>query len=86
MEIYMNELKTEIYYELPKNMKFIQELDHGSFGKVILVRESNKNTGTRVREIDFKDDPLVSAAIKEGVFILKINEKDFDSVSEKIQI
>lgn len=48
------------------------------------MRESNKNTGTRVREIDFKDDPLVSAAIKEGVFILKINEKDFSSVLEKI--
>ena len=38
----MNELTTECPYELPKNMKFIEELDHGAFGHVILVRECKK--------------------------------------------
>ena len=42
MEIYMNELTTESPYELNKDMKFIDEIDHGAFGKVIHVLEIKK--------------------------------------------
>ena len=52
MEIYMNELTTECPYELPKNMKFIEELDHGAFGHVILVRECDKNIDLAIKVIN----------------------------------
>ena len=52
MEIFMNELTTELPYELPKNMKFIKELDHGSFGQVILVRECQKNIDLAIKVIN----------------------------------
>ena len=72
MEIYMNELKTEIHYELPKNMKFIQELDHGSFGKVILVKESNKNIDLAIKVISKVGAGLQAIkSMKEEISILK---------------
>ena len=39
----MNELTTECPYELPKNLKFVEELDHGAFGQVILVKDIRGN-------------------------------------------
>ena len=42
MEIYMNELITQSPYELQKDMKFIEEIDNGAFGKVIHVHEKKK--------------------------------------------
>ena len=51
MEIYMNELTTESPYELPKDMKFIYDIDHGAFGKVIHAHENKKNER---RSINFK--------------------------------
>ena len=72
MEIYMNELKTEIHYDLPKNMKFIQELDHGSFSKVILVRESNKNIDLAIKVISKIGAGLQAIkSMKEEISILK---------------
>ena len=43
MEIYMNELTTESPYEFHKDLKFIKEIDHGAFGKVIHAQEVKKN-------------------------------------------
>ena len=52
MEIYMNDLTTEFPYELPKNMKFIEELEHGAFGQVILVRECFQNIELAIKVIN----------------------------------
>ena len=42
MEIYMNELTRESPYEIHKDLKFIKEIDHGAFGKVIHAHEIKK--------------------------------------------
>ena len=48
----MNDLTTEFPYELPKNMKFIEELENGAFGKVILVRECFQNIELAIKIIN----------------------------------
>jgi len=72
MEIYMNELTTECPYELPKNMKFIEELDHGAFGQVILVRERKKNIELAIKVINKIGAGLQAIKkMKEEISILK---------------
>jgi len=72
MEIYMNELTTECPYELPKNMKFIEELDHGAFGQVILVRECKKNIELAIKVINKIGAGLQAIKkMKEEISILK---------------
>ena len=48
----MNELTTESPYELHKDMKFINEIDQGAFGKVIHVYETKKNLDLAVKVIN----------------------------------
>ena len=48
----MNELTTESPYELNKDLKFIDEIDHGAFGKVIHVHENKKNLDLAVKVIN----------------------------------
>ena len=72
MEIYLNELTTESPYELPKNMKFIQELEQGAFGKVILVRENIKNIDLAIKVINKIGAGIQTIKkMKEEVSILK---------------
>ena len=68
----MNELTTECPYELPKNMKFIEELDHGAFGHVILVRECKKNIDLAIKVINKNGAGLQAIKkMKEEISILK---------------
>ena len=68
----MNELTTECPYELPKNMKFIEELDHGAFGQVILVRECKKNIELAIKVINKIGAGLQAIKkMKEEISILK---------------
>ena len=68
----MNELTTECPYELPKNMKFIEELDHGAFGQVILVRECKKNVELAIKVINKIGAGLQAIKkMKEEISILK---------------
>ena len=78
MEIYMTDLTTEFPYELPKNMKFIKELDHGSFGHVILVRENVKNLDVAIKVINKAGAGLEAIErMKEEILILKkLNHKN----------
>ena len=68
----MNDLTTESPYELPKNMKFIEELDHGSFGQVILVRENIKDIDVAIKVINKIGAGLQAIErMKEEITILK---------------
>ena len=72
MEIYMNELITESPYELHKDMKFIEEIDHGAFGKVIHVHENKKNADLAVKVINKNGAGIqLIKKMKEEVSILK---------------
>ena len=72
MEIYMNELITESPYELHKDMKFIEEIDHGAFGKVIHVHENKKNADMAVKVINKNGAGIqLIKKMKEEVSILK---------------
>ena len=72
MEIYMNELITESPYELQKEMKFIEEIDHGAFGKVIHVHENKKNADMAVKVINKNGAGIqLIQKMKEEVSILK---------------
>ena len=48
----MNELDTESPYELSKDLKFIKEIDHGAFGKVIHALEPLKNLDLAIKVIN----------------------------------
>jgi len=68
----MNELTTESPYELHKDMKFIDEIDHGAFGKVIRVQETKKNLDLAVKVINKSGAGSVAIQqMKEEVSILK---------------
>jgi serine/threonine protein kinase len=72
MEIYMNELTTESPYELQKDMKFIEDIDHGAFGKVIHVHENKKNLELAVKVINKTGAGMqLIKKMKEEVSILK---------------
>ena len=68
----MNELTTESPYELHKDLKFINEIDQGAFGKVIHAFETKKNLDLAVKVIN--KNGLSSNYInemKEEISILK---------------
>ena len=68
----MNELTTESPYELNKDMKFIDEIDHGAFGKVIHVYENKKNLDLAVKVINKTGAGMqIIKKMKEEVSILK---------------
>ena len=74
----MNELTTESPYELNKDMKFIDEIDHGAFGKVIHVHENKKNLDLAVKVINKVGAGMqIIKKMKEEVAILKkLNHKN----------
>ena len=86
MEIYMNELTTESPYELNKDMKFIDEIDHGAFGKVIHVHENKKNLDLAVKVINKTGAGMqIIKKMKEEVSILKkLNHKNIVKLIEVI--
>ena len=68
----MNELTTESPYELQKDMKFIEDIDHGAFGKVIHVHENKKNLELAVKVINKTGAGMqLIKKMKEEVSILK---------------
>ena len=68
----MNELTTESPYELNKDMKFINEIDHGAFGKVIHVHDNKKNLELAVKVINKIGTGLqLIKKMKEEISILK---------------
>ena len=72
MEIYMNELTTESPYEIHKDLKFIKEIDHGAFGKVIHAHEVKKNLDLAVKIINKAGaGPQLINKTKEEIAILK---------------
>ena len=72
MEIYLNELTTDLPFELPKNMKFIEEIDHGAFGQVILVKECIKNKNLAIKVINKNGAGIKTIKkMKEEISILK---------------
>ena len=74
----MNELTTESPYELNKDLKFIDEIDHGAFGKVIHVHENKKNLDLAVKVINKVGAGMqIIKKMKEEVAILKkLNHKN----------
>ena len=72
MEIYMNELTTESPYEIHKDLRFIKEIDHGAFGKVIHAQEVKKNIDLAVKVINKAGaGPQIINKMKEEIAILK---------------
>ena len=68
----MNELTTESPYELNKDMKFIDDIDHGAFGKVIHVHDIKKNLDLAVKVINKAGAGMqIIKKMKEEVAILK---------------
>ena len=74
----MNESTTESPYELPKDMKFIDDIDHGAFGKVIHAHENKKNLDLAVKVINKTGAGMnIIKKMKEEVSILKkLNHKN----------
>ena len=68
----MNELTNECPYELGKDMKYIEDIDHGAFGTVIHVLEllSNKDLAVKVINKSGASAALLKK-LKEEVAILK---------------
>ena len=68
----MNDLITESPYELNKDMKFIDDIDHGAFGKVIHVHDIKKNLDLAVKVINKAGaGQQIIKKMKEEVVILK---------------
>ena len=68
----MNELTTESPYEIHKDLKFIKEIDHGAFGKVIHAQEVKKNLDLAVKVINKAGaGPQLINKMKEEIAILK---------------
>ena len=68
----MNELDTESPYELSKDLKFIKEIDHGAFGKVIHALEPLKNLDLAIKVINkIGAGTQVIKEMKEEISILK---------------
>ena len=72
MEIYMNELSIEFPYELPKDIKFINYIDQGAFGKVIHAYETKKKLDLAIKVINKGGvGPTLINKMKEEISILK---------------
>ena len=68
----MNELDTQSPYELSKDLKFIKEIDHGAFGKVIHALEPLKNLDLAIKVINkIGAGTQVIKEMKEEIYILK---------------
>jgi serine/threonine protein kinase len=52
MEIYMDDLARESPYELGKNLKYLETIDHGAFGTVIHVKEISSNKDMAIKVIN----------------------------------
>ena len=72
MEIFMNELTNESPYELGKDMKYIEDIDHGAFGQVIHVTELSTNRDLAVKVINKSGaGSALIKKMKEEIAILK---------------
>ena len=74
----MNELTTGSPYELEKDLKFVKEIDHGAFGKVIQAYETKNNLDIAVKVINKTGaGPQLIKKMKEEISILKkLNHKN----------
>ena len=72
MEIYLDELTREFPYELDGDLKYIETIDHGSFGTVIHVLDLSSNQDMAIKVIN-KTGSRISAIkkMKEEISILK---------------
>ena len=72
MEIFLNELTTESPYELGNDLKYIEDIDHGSFGTVIHVLELSTNKHLAVKVINkIGASSFFINEMKEEISILK---------------
>ena len=68
----MNELSNESPYELGKDMKYIEDIDHGAFGQVIHVTELTTNRDLAVKVINKTGaGSALIKKMKEEIAILK---------------
>ena len=68
----MNELSNESPYELGKDMKYIEDIDHGAFGQVIHVTELSTNRDLAVKVINKSGaGSALIKKMKEEIAILK---------------
>ena len=68
----MNELTTESPYELHKDLKFIKEIDHGAFGKVINALDIKNNLDLAIKVINKSGaNTQLIKQMKEEIVILK---------------
>lgn len=72
MEIYMDELTPQFPYELDGDLKYIETIDHGSFGTIIHVIEISSNRDLAVKLINKNGANLsMINKMKEEISILK---------------
>ena len=72
MEIDLNELQCKTINELDKDLIYIQDIDEGAFGKVILVKDSNLKKEFAIKIIKKREtDYNIINKIKQEISILK---------------
>ena len=72
MEIYLDELTREFPYELGGDLKYIETIDHGSFGTVIHVLEISSNKDMAIKVINKTGARLsIINKMKEEISILR---------------
>ena len=78
MEIYIDELTSNIPFELGPNFKYLETIDHGAFGTVIHVIEIPTNKDMAIKVINKSNSkPSIIEKLKEEIFILKqLNHKN----------
>ena len=72
MEIYSDDLENEALYNLNEDLVYIEDLDKGSFGKVIHVKEKSTQRDIAVKIIDkTQASQYLIKKMKEEISILK---------------
>ena len=72
MEIYKDELTPKFPYELGGDLKYVETIDHGSFGTIIHVIEISSNKDMAVKVINKSGEKLsMINKMKEEISILK---------------
>ena len=72
MEIYLDELTREFPYELGVDLKYIETIDHGSFGTVIHALEISSNKDMAIKVINKTGARLsIINKMKEEISILR---------------
>ena len=78
MEIYLDDLRYENIYELSEDIIYIEDIDQGSFGKVIHAKDKRTKKDLSVKIISKKKaDQISIKKMKEEISILKkLNHKN----------